>query len=443
MDKKIFLEKQFLCPVCKKYLTHIYPNPRIYSASEREFDYHVTKYTWRQGINTDIKPHHYDIIQCPNCSFTTLRENFEKPSNSLLIRHVAENMGRIDKNSTRVLKELKALIKLPVLDFQSTVALHLAAIWLVLLEKDPSRIDHNNLGRLYLRLAWLYREKNSGGEKEQDINAPSSVLPAILSRMTASTQSLLEDTSDFRDGLIREFPELAKSPDPGSLSIINTKIEELNSIIYLLHQSLIRKKQASVNSNGSKASGDLKDHLANISIFWSDIPSTENAAIEMAVEALDFSYRNEDSELTVEQSMGLINLITKLLLKLGHTDRALNSVTHIYKTGYREKQMLQQRLAKGKKDQSMSNIDIKKIARKISTIEYTLQQAGHQRKEILEMICSSNKDKIEEILAENSKSHAEQEQALIDAGFNESVVLYLKEKGILEDKQKKKGWFKH
>lgn len=443
MDKRIFLEKKFLCPLCKKYFSHAYPNPRIYSATEREFDYHVTKYTWRDGIDTDIRPHHYDILQCFNCSYTALRENFEKSSGSNIL--ISENYNSIDSNSSRVLAELRNMIKFPVLNFQSTVALHLSAIWIILLEKDPLKINHNTLGRLYLRLAWLYREKSTlNDQKTGSKKKHESILPSILSRMTSSTQSLLEDTSDFRTELIKEYPELADNPDPGSLSIINTKIEELNSIIYLLHQSIIRKKHTSASSNGSGGSPEeLSDHLSHISLFWKDLPTNEKSATEQAVNALDFSYRNEDSDLTVEQSMGLINLITKLLLRLGYTNRALTSVTHIYKTGYREKQILQQRLAKGRKDQSMSNIDIKKIAKKISTIEYTLQQAGHQRKEIIEIIYSKNKSKIESLINSDFKTLQDLEKALIDAGIDESVVLYLKEKSIISDKSKKKGWFKN
>jgi hypothetical protein len=223
----------------------------------------------------------------------------------------------------------------------------------------------------------------------------------------------------------------------------------LQTLVEMLQQTVtsdITGSLQSVGSSADSAAAEWRKHIADITPKWPDMPRTEETCIKRAVEAFDYSYKYEDTGQGIEQSLAVVNLIVKLLLKLGDLEGALNYASQIFKSGFRDKQELQRQLSQAKQakmDKSLKNFDERGMLRKIATVNKTLAQAGEIRKKILGMIYEKNKEKILPILKESvEKSPQEQKQALLATGINEELIPFLREKGLIKTEEtQKKGWF--
>lgn len=457
MARSAFLETNIVCPVCKAPVTLRYPNPKLYAVAQRDADRRVTAYTWSQGVDTDAIPHYYAVLQCPQCCFADFREDLENAGSSVKSRLVYQARNALDMKRVLMLKKLRRVVGEGTITLDGAIALHLAAIYQALLPAGDANIDYNKLGRLYLRLSWLYREQNGESEPLPDLKeevAESEVIKSLMEAVESLQQDMSELTEDISGvrRLVRQRAVELGMPEEGEqnpywymVSAMDAKKNELQTLVEMFQQSvttdkrgqLVAAPQETVESNSQS-----QELFNSIATQWPDMPRNEVSCIQRAVAAFDYSYNHEDGELSAEQSLSVVNLIVKLLLKIGDLDGALNYVMQIFKTGFRDKQELQRRLSQGKQDKKISPLDEKNIQRKIGMINNTLSQAGETRHQIVELIYEKRKDKIHAILKANADKSSEQiNQALLNAGFSEVVIHFLTEKGLIKKEESKKGWF--
>jgi hypothetical protein len=456
MARNVFIQKNVVCPVCKNTMSLQYPNPKMYAAARRDSDRRITAYSWAQGIQTTVVPHYYAVVQCPQCLYADLKENFENPRHNAKDRLVYDARNNLEFKRVMILKKLHRVVSEGQLDLDGALSIHLAAIFNALLPGKEEEIDHNKLGRLYLRLSWLYREQRgesvdeSEGENGEGVSPVLNRLDNVVEGLQSGYNSLLDDLGSVR-GLIRERAEELGLPVEGDknpywpmLAAISDKSNELRTLLEMFQQSVISDKKGNLSAVGMADSGETgaRRLFTEIAMQWPDMPQSEEACIRRAVTAFDYSFKNEDTDHSLEQGLAVVNLIVKLLLKIGDLDGALDYASQIFKSGFRDKQELSRRLSQGKQAKTLSAFDEKNIQRKIGTINNTLTQAGDTRKMIIEMIYEKRKDKIIPILKENvEKTADEQKQAILDAGFQEDLLPFLQERGLIKKEEVKKGWF--
>jgi len=457
MARDVFIEKKVICPVCKAKFQIKYPNPKLYAASSRDEDRRICAYTWAQDIQTDVVPHYYAVVQCPQCHYADLKEYLEDPGFNPKNKYLYEARNRLEMRRVLLLKKITRTVPNGNLDLEGALALHLAAIFNALLPKKKEHIDHNKLGRLYLRLSWLYREQM--GDSSSPACGEKSNDSPTLNRIQHSVEELNKNLLSFADDLhsIRSLikdragelglpAEGEQNPYFPMVGAIAAKMSELQTLVEMLQQSVISDQAGSLTASGpgeDNAAAEWRNHLADLALKWPDIPQTERICLKRAVEAFDYSIKYENTEYSIEQSLSLVNLVVKLLLKLGDLEGALDYISQIFKSGFRDKQELQRRLSAAKSDKSIKNFDERSILRKIATINNTLTHAGEIRKKILGMIYEKNKEKIMPLLNDNvDKTAGEQKQLLLENQINEELFPYLEEKGLIKSEDsKKKGWF--
>jgi len=461
MSRNIFIETNAICPVCKNQFVLKYPNPKLYVAAGREADQRVTGYNWAQGMKTDEIPHYYAVLQCPQCLFADFRENLENPRPGPKENKLYEARRNLDFKNVVVLKKLRRLVSEEKMDLKSALSLHMSAVFSALL---PSKefIDQNKLGRLYLRLSWLYRELTGDTAEPEEFQIEQQAASASLEKLFKITEGMqstingmagdiveMKKTASIRSSEVGLEWDSEKNPYFAVANSLEHKLKEIQTLMEMLENSVNKdkkgdlKKPAELDISAIFANEETQQQLNEVASKWNDFPYSENYCLRRAIEAFDVSYKTEDAERSTEQSLAIVNLIVKLYLKVGDPNSALEYVTQMLKNGSREKQSLQTRLNQAKHSQNLSTFDEKNIMRKIATITTSVNQAMELRETILEMLFNKSKEKIASILKDNAeKSTEEQQAAIIAAGFSEGFIPYLRDRGAFKrDEESRKGWF--
>jgi len=429
----------------------------MYAAGSREADRQITSYTWAQGIQTDVIPHYYVIAQCPECYFADFKESFENPTSGKKETVQFEAKRNLDFKRVLILKKLRRLVPPEGnINLEGAISLHLSALFITLLPAKEEDIDHNKLGRLFLRLSWLYKELK--GDLPADAEEKPENVSVTVEKLYKNIEALQGNWQTFSDELgntstyIRERAKELSIPEEGEknpyfplVQALEDKLKETHTLLEMLFQRVISDKKGNLPVSGAatgKPAGNIDQLLTEISGKWPGIPYSEEACIRSAIAAFDYSSRYEDTDQSIEQMLSMVNLIVKLLLKIKDLDGALNYIQQIFKNGSRDKQELQRRLNQGKQDKTLNEFDERNLLRKIATVNNTLSQAGETRRQILGLIYEKNKDKIIPLLKANiEKSPGEQCSAILNAGFTEDLIPFLRERGLMKNEETKKGLF--
>ncbi|MCP4155543.1 MAG: DUF2225 domain-containing protein [bacterium] len=452
MARNIFVEQEVLCPSCKTSITLKFPNPKFYAASSRDADQRITGYSWAAGIKTDVLPHHYAVFQCPNCMMADFRGGFEAPKQGLKENALYTALQTVPFDIKMVLRKLRRLIPADNLNDDAAIALHLAAIFCALLAGKKESIDHMKLGRFYIRLSWLYREQMgdflSADSKDKDSN---------LGKLSGAVDEIMHSIRNFSQNLTKaksfageRAKELTLPPDDNPyFNLTNSIAEKMNrlqqEVTKLRQAMMLDQKGVNLSYHSRKSTGEpegLDQLLTSLLPRWPDLPQTEAAAIKLAVEALDYSYKFEDSGHTIAASLSVVNLIITLLLKTGDLEQAMSYIMQIFIGGARDKQELQMRLNQGKREKKLNDSEIKSINKQLSSISSSLSMAGETRRKILGFLFERDKTDITAILEKKADaSFEEQKQALISAGYAEELIPWLRDKQLMKNEDQKKKWF--
>lgn len=467
MARNILIEKNVGCPICKNRFKVRFANPKLYAASGRDDDRRVTGYIWAQGIKTEVVPHYYMVAQCPQCLYADLKENFEDPRHTAKIVKMADARQNLNFKKVMILKKLHRLIpEEEVMSIEAAIAMHLSAIYFALLAGDKEYIDHNKLGRLYLRLSWLHREQSGKSGEIPGTGPLESAVPSTIDELDRSVNALQGDLTRLMEGLgailglvDRRSRELDLPKDrkqnpyiSGAMSI-ELKITEMQAFLELLHQAVQQDKMGRLGIGGSpipdepaaedsQEGAGFRQLMKEIAVKWPEMPRTEETCIRRAVDAFEFSFKFEDTGQSIEQSLSGANLLVKLMLRINDLEGALQQIMDVFKRGFRDKQELQMRLSQGKREKKLTPADERYLTKQIGRVTSALTQAGETRKQVLKLMYARDEESIRQILAPLAQAVPEQQvHALKTVGINDELIHFVKEKGLIKEEENKKGWF--
>ncbi len=456
MARNLFIEKNVTCPCCRAPVSAAYPSPKLYAAASRDDDGRVSAYSWAQGLKTDVVPHYYVVAQCTSCLYADFREGFENPKNLAKEKALFETFKGAPFDKRMVLRKLRRAVPKEEIDYDGAVSLHLAALYVALLPGKKEAIDHLKLGRLLLRLSWLYRERNeasSGAEAgDTEVSAGAAKIFEELGKMQAAGQALSDAMGLVQLTAEERSRELKLDPKQNPYA---SALAGMGKGMALLHQEMAKFRQAgtldkqgrlTAETAAAAAGGSgnsLEEILPSLAGQWPDLPRNESNCIKLAVDAFDYSARNEDTDQNIQQAMGMVNLIIKLLLKINELERALDYITQIFKSGYRDKQELQNRINQGKRDGTMNEAAVRTANRQLGSVTATLQNAAENRRKILGLIFERDKETIEPLLKKYAEAPPEQQKhALKNAGLSDDMIHWLQEHNLIKkEDDKKKKWF--
>lgn len=451
MARDIFLKKNVVCPVCKSPSEAQYPNPRLYAAGNKDSDMRVTSYRWAEGAETSVLPHYYAVWQCPNCMFADLADEVFNPKGASMKSRLHNAFGDIGMEQKLVLASLKKLQTQGEMSHDNALSAHLTALFISELPPKEDR-NHNKIGRLALRVGWLYREVKGDTVSEE---SDSVVLQGLMDRSNRmekhllTVRELLGEVNDFADRRVSELgmaPEDKNGTNPYSSVIvsIDDKLNELHTLQTMLQRVVMSDAQGNISAGTASSTTEISktgDALLSIKNKWPALPTNEEQALRRAIDAFDYSYNHENYFQSIEQSMSVVTLIVDLQSRVGEHLAALRYVGEIYKSGMNNKQELDRRVKQGRKSNTLSPHDERMIRRKIGNINIAIRQAGESRRQLISLMIDMNKKIIDKVISNYADaSSQEQQKALVQAGIPEELIPELKSRKIIKE-EKKKGLF--
>lgn len=439
-----------------------FPNPKFYAATQRDEDQRVREYSWTSGIKTNVQPHHYSVLQCPRCLYANFREKLERLGLDSKENDALKAFQSMPNEQKVILQYLSKLTKRDPLDSVAALALHLSAIFNSLLPGNEKILDHMKLGRLYLRLSWLYNElfgdeASAKAQSAAQNSGKSSVykLYKIVEKLEDKLQTCHDLLEKAHDLAAQRIVELNLPPDQNPFETViatvdeqvDRSLEELSRLEHIVAQDqsgILTMNNGHPDEKGNKKEEDidLGSYLKELSALWPALPKTETDARKRAVDSFDYSFKNEGISQDMMQSMVVGSLLMHLLHQEGELERSLTYCLELYKNAFRDKQSLQMNLNQAQKDGNLSDDELKELNRMLSMATATLNKTSEKRRELLNLMFERNKQQIMSLIqAKASAGPQEQAGAITGAGYPPELVTWLKDRQLLGAGDKKKKWF--
>ena len=448
MRESVFINKEIPCPVCQLVSPLRYPDPRHYVAAARESDLHVTAYRWNTEECEGIMPHYYAVWQCPVCMFADLTERLEKPTGGPKEEALKESYIAIPEDKRYVLQQLRKLVPGGELCLNAAASLHISALLITGLPEEK-HTDFEKLGRIALRLGWLYRERAGMAAEPQPVNGALSKLHDEVARLESQVLSLGEVLSDAQRAAVARLEELNISPEGKEnpyapiTAGFNEHLGEMKTLLAIMQRTLLSDQRGQLTggfSGGPVEPTDLDEVLISLKEHWTELPLDEEQSLRSAAEAYEYCYSRESSEQSIEKSIELLSLLVELQSRIGDYEKATSWISEIYNSGLLYKRELRSRITLGKSSGRLRAHEEQSLERKISNIEFAIAQAGESRRRLLDAMLEKYDPVIERVMkSTKGKPTKERESKLAEAGVPEEVISQLKIRKIL--KEKKKGLF--
>jgi len=329
------VKRKIICPICEKesYQYSIMPNQ--YIIEEKESDQHPIKIKWYNPDFQDIKPHYYVLFHCPYCMFTDFEDNFTKPLTITNFQSLRSNYIKPNPTKTKVLQFFNSKISYEKMNFTSALFAHLNAIYIYELEEREQYKDVKKLARLYLRTAWLFREE----ESNKIISNDDELLKELqnnIDNLNSGLNDLNRRLNPLVDNIKRRVIELGiKYDDPNNpylsqVNEFNNLSEQLQKIISKIRLLTKKDKELIQKTTQNQTEENYLDDIAKLSDCWPTIPMNERDCLNKAIEYYERQYQKVNSNDSLNQQIGIMNILTELCLRVNNYKKAFEYLSSLY-----------------------------------------------------------------------------------------------------------------
>lgn len=376
-----FLLFKVECPICKTINEFEQVKVGAYTEGSRDTDFCPVDTQWRFPRYQAHNPLLYFTAACSNCFYTReFTNNYREWKNdnafrtyrlkSIKTRHL-EELSAADS----VVKRLGAAIDVQRFPNESAIIKLLLAIFDEQLAEHPSALD---LGRYYLRIAWVFRHMDKGDNPNQTMlssllremdtryfnfksaidtarqnldNLTSSVIAQFeVPQIPAEIQSQMLNKRDTFDAALQDISQ--------AVGVASQKADGLQGLLSE-YRSLVMGKEL---ADGEMAFGEDTTFIQYLGSLgqWQGIVHNEHEAIEKAIYFYKqaFAGGREIAEGTPQIQASY--LIAELSRRIGDYDEAKRFFTSTIKAG-------QEFIYRNRRDQSRTQ-----LARKI--LELAIEQ---------------------------------------------------------------------
>ncbi len=442
--KNPFITVNVTCPLCAHQFQSFKFKSGLYAVLDKESDQHPRSYKWSDPEFSSLNPLYYSIWRCPACFFTDFIENFEKKTDSKILA-MRKLYKPADVIKLPFMAEILRYTDLNVPSFETSVNLYLSAAYI---NEIPSRIEDKSyfkLARIYLRLAWLYREKYGASDNACEsvrLKQIFKIFDEIDSQFIKLEASASKLVSNIKNRLIEiyggEIP--LNNPYYANITGFLSGIKNIPPALGKIKTTAVLDQQKKLNGDSVSEGGQpyynfssFADFLMSLMPHWPELPLTEKAALSLAVKNYTLSYTNEDYFDTPEKRLNAVDLIEDLYVRLDDYDSALNYITEIYRSGTKDRQGLYNKINSKKADGTYPTQSEKdRIESQISRINATLSKAADKKHDLEEKRLAVMLQRITAIINQNPEiTEKELLNKLSEAGISESIYDELKEKNML------------
>jgi uncharacterized protein (DUF2225 family) len=369
LDSPFFMTK-VECPVCGQINGFENIKAGAYTETGRDTDFCPKGITWTNPEYQKINPLLYFMATCRNCFYThEFNESFKawKRDRSF----VAFRLSLIQERHQRELKQQGSVINRlgETLDpeghpFESAVIKLLLGIY------DEKMIEESNpldLGRYYLRIAWLYRENQKREDTPREIEKLDLIsLEETLKAFQSNFQTQKEKIYELKVSLdacfrtptrvvemnqkkerlqIKYLKGLDKIQE--DLSSLQESLDELTDICAQSHNFTFDAKSENIKITrqvleelipgqspyGGRDHLTFRSFLSSLKEIWSEIPLNECEAMKLALKYYKKSYQ-EIRDITQEnQKIQAAYLIAELSRRVGDYREAERYFEEVKSTG--------------------------------------------------------------------------------------------------------------
>ena len=168
--KSPFVEKETPCPVCGIKYPQTFFRQHLFAPLKMDTDKHVTEYQWLSDDVLRVHPPYYFLYSCPHCSFTDLTNDYLHPDDNMFNHDIISAYRNLKPKQHDIVDFLGSHLWYDNIDHPSALNLHFLALFIQLQTKRELQ-DTHKIGRILLRIAWLYRELDGEEDKALD-NGP-------------------------------------------------------------------------------------------------------------------------------------------------------------------------------------------------------------------------------------------------------------------------------
>jgi uncharacterized protein (DUF2225 family) len=365
LDSPFFMTK-VECPVCGQVNEFENIKAGAYTETGRDTDFCPNGRVWANSEYQKINPLLYFMATCPNCFYThEFNETFKEwKSDRSFITH---RLSLIRERHKEELKQEESLINRlgQALDpegrpFESAVIKLLLGIYSERTTEKPNALD---LGRYFLRIAWLYRENQEGRDtphKMEKLNLTS--MEKTLRALQLNCQNHEEKIYDLKasvDSCFRTQAGVMEMDQKGEqlkikylkgldkiqehFSSLQESLDELTDMCAQIHNSSLGSESENTQiTHGilqGLVLGDDKNHLIFVNFLsslkesWPEIPLNEYEAMKSALKYYKQSYQEAKDITQKNQKIQAAYLIAELSRRVGDLKEAENYFEEAKRTG--------------------------------------------------------------------------------------------------------------
>jgi len=356
LDSPLFLTK-VECPICGTINEYETIRVGAYTEGDRETDFCPSIIKWRNPKYQKYHPLLFFTAACTHCFYTREFNNrfkeWKKDNNFRTYRLKAIKESHLTELAAEhsFLKLVGELLDNEEYPHETAVLKLLLAIYDELLYDHPSALD---LGRFYLRMAWLFRQhcESPQGEAHQgqrskplaDIERAVSDLRTWISGLGRNIDYLEEAVAVYFDrtrgnGDARDDQTAGRENYGESIATLRDINERGRSVIGNLETTLAASHSHGAEPGGTVGTGMFYDHdsfgdfLTGLSRIWDGVPCREIDALRFSVKYYIQAFATGKEIAPGNQSIQAAYLIAELSRRIGDHDTARQYFNTTIKTG--------------------------------------------------------------------------------------------------------------
>lgn len=207
------------CPFCEMESVQRYIKARMYQAEVVEEDTHVATYAWENPEFSQVRPNFYHIWHCPTCHFCDEKETFrEEDKSGGKLEMIKEKLLVHSRMPNSLIARMGAAIDFSkdAYSVDSAILAHMLAIY----EQELLSVNlrqYNKLARFYLRLAWLFREKEQLALPEEKIPDGFENYHAFLESFRSEWPAITTEEKPALDQALTAYQEILNHATAGDV----------------------------------------------------------------------------------------------------------------------------------------------------------------------------------------------------------------------------------
>ena len=432
-----FMEVPVACPRCGQTQPQRLFQEGVFTAGDRESDQHVLRYVWADPAMETPHPPFHAVLFCPVCHYADLAEDYLDPQRGAAIPAVVAVAADLGATRHGVLDALGRHIRYPDVDFESALNLHLLAVFFQTLP-PPDQQDTTKIGRMLLRTAWLYRERDPRNEAHEDLPTVRAMGEAAqdLEAALLKARGRWDEVQTLMARRGRELaPRLARpdaDPYMNRRLALNLALDQVWAELFQVRRTMRRDLAGDLLKDDPSPPRPFFNYPSYAAFFgrvkaaWPFAPADEIEAMRGAIQyfhrALSADCQFEDPS----RHIAMVRLMADLMARCGDLDEALALTRSIIQNGLETRSRSMKQL----QEYGLEEPDRRRIKARLETAALSMRQAGELRRRLLGQVRARDLPRVQEVLQKMGAAPPEAiVQALREAGMSEDLIDALKEEG--------------